>query len=56
MPAAFLPWTPFMDALLQVQRLQWEVLGAWQRSWLAVQSELFDEWQCRWAGGVPIDA
>jgi hypothetical protein len=56
MPVDFLVWTPFMDAFMQAQRIQWELLGAWQRAWFAVQQELFDEWTARWAGGVPIDA
>ena len=56
MPTDDFAWTSFLDAFLQVQRFQWELLGAWQRSILAVQNELFDEWACRWAGGVPIDA
>jgi hypothetical protein len=51
-----LGWMPFMEAFLQVQRMQWELLVSWQRAAAAVQKELFDEWVCRFAGGVPIDA
>jgi hypothetical protein len=45
-----------MDALLQAQRLQWELLASWQAAMAAAQKELFDAWVCRWGGGVPIDA
>jgi hypothetical protein len=43
------------DSFLQVQRVQLEVAAMWQASWAAVVEELFDEWACRFGGGVPID-
>lgn len=46
----------FVDAVLDAQRLQYEAVLAWQQSVAAFQKELWDEWVCRWAGGVPIDA
>ena len=42
--------------LVGMQRVQLEILWAWQRAGHAVQQELWDEWACRWAGGVPLDA
>ena len=50
------PWAPCLDAWMQAQRLQADWLQAWQRSWAALLQELYDDWACRWAGGVPIDA
>jgi hypothetical protein len=43
-------------AALAAQRLQLEVLLAWQQSIAAFQHELWDQWVCRWAGGAPIGA
>ena len=39
----------------RVQRLQIEALFAWQAAAVAINGELWDEWRCRFAGGVPID-
>lgn len=56
LPPAF-EWAADAAAvLLLAQRLQLDSLIAWQQSLTAVQQELWDEWVCRWAGGVPIDA
>jgi hypothetical protein len=44
------------ESLVLAQRLQWETLLAWQGAFAAVQRDLFDQWACRWGGGVPIDA
>jgi len=55
-PADVFAVMPFVDVCAQAQRIQWELFAAWQRAVLAMQKELFDEWVCRWAGGVPIDA
>jgi hypothetical protein len=46
-------WT---GLLLQAQRDQCGVLDAWQQACAALSREWWDEWACRWAGGVPIDA
>ena len=48
--------TTFADSVWQVQRMQVEALIAWQNSMAAVSQELWDEWVCHFAGGVPIDA
>ena len=39
----------------EVQRLQLETLFAWQTAAAAINGEFWDEWRCRFAGGVPID-
>jgi hypothetical protein len=36
--------------------LQFQALSAWQAAATAMQREWWDEWVCRWGGGVPIDA
>jgi hypothetical protein len=48
-----LAWTA---TLLHAQRAQWSALAAWQAACAALCRELWDEWACRWAGGVPLDA
>ena len=48
--------TAFADNLLQVQRMQMEALLSWQQSLASINEELWDEWVCRWGGGVPIAA
>lgn len=40
---------------LRVQRLQLETMFALQSAAVAFNRELWDTWQCRFAGGVPID-
>lgn len=45
----------FADSLFQIQRAQLDVLLSWQKSMASVGQELWDEWACRFAGGVPID-
>ncbi len=42
------PWT-------DVQRMQWQTLLEWQNSMIAFQKDLWDQWACRYGGGVPID-
>jgi hypothetical protein len=42
--------------LLQAQRVQLDAFVAWQQALAAMSQELWDEWVCHWAGGVPIDA
>lgn len=46
----------FARALIEVQQAPLQALFAWQCSLAAIQQELWDEWVCRFAGGVPIDA
>jgi hypothetical protein len=47
---------PFIDTLVSLQAAQLAALLSWQEALFAIQNELWDEWACRWAGGVPIDA
>lgn len=42
-------------AMFAAQRLQWEAMSAWQQSLLAFNRDLWEQWACRYAGGVPID-
>jgi hypothetical protein len=43
------------ESVLQAQRMQLEALFAWQKSLAAIAQEFYDEWACRFGGGVPID-
>lgn len=45
-----------LQGLLLAQEAQLQALLAWQKAIAALNQELFDEWVCRWGGGVPIDA
>lgn len=55
-PDAFGPFNDLAAAIFRSQQLQLQALAAWQESIVALQRELWDEWTCRWAGGIPIDA
>ncbi|CAG1018791.1 hypothetical protein BURC_03605 [Burkholderiaceae bacterium] len=46
----------FTQSLLQAQRMQLDAFVAWQQALTAMGQELWDEWVCHCAGGVPIDA
>ncbi len=56
-PALFDPGvaTAAAKALLDAQRLQFDLLLGWQRACREAQQELFDEWVSHWGGGVPLD-
>ena len=45
----------FMENLLQAQRSHYQMLAEWQQSLAAVNQELWDQWVCRFGGGVPLD-
>ncbi|RZL92730.1 MAG: hypothetical protein EOP82_09340 [Variovorax sp.] len=45
----------FVDSLTQAQRNQYQMLAAWQKSLCAVNQDLWDQWVCRFGGGVPLD-
>lgn len=50
-------WThAIVGNLVGLQALQLDMFIAWQRACSTLQQELWDEWTCRFAGGVPIDA
>ena len=40
---------------LQMQKLQWDALTAWQQSYATFSKDLWEQWACRYAGGFPID-
>jgi hypothetical protein len=44
------------EGLAEVQRIQFEALARMCEAFTSFNKELFDDWACRWAGGVPIDA
>ncbi|MEQ1682936.1 MAG: hypothetical protein ABL916_04755 [Burkholderiaceae bacterium] len=44
------------ETVLQAHHMQLLALLSWFEALSAIQNELWDEWACRWAGGVPIDA
>jgi hypothetical protein len=53
------PFTPTSSTWLgpwaDVQRIQWQALLDWQNSMVALQKDLWEQWACRYGGGVPID-
>lgn len=51
-----LPFAGMLQAAAELQRLQWEAAMAWYGAIADAQQEAWDEWVCRFAGGVPIDA
>ncbi len=46
----------FAANLIELQRMQLEAFVSWQQTIAAYYEDLWDQWACRWAGGVPIDA
>ncbi|HEY6407526.1 MAG TPA: hypothetical protein VIY29_08670 [Ktedonobacteraceae bacterium] len=44
-----------VDACVQGQRSQYQVFTAWAKALAAVNQELWDQWVCRFGGGVPLD-
>ena len=54
--ATGLIWPTFsLDTFLRTQQAQWDAWNAWQQSLLAWNKDLWEQWACRFAGGVPID-
>ena len=47
--------TAIIQSLLQAQQIQLQMLTAWQQPFTAVNKELWDQWICRFGGGVPLD-
>lgn len=45
----------FFDAWTQAQRKQYESLAVWETSLEAYNKDLWDQWICRFGGGVPLD-
>lgn len=48
--------TEFVENCLRLQRLQWDALAAWQQGFATFSKDFWEQWACRYAGGVPIDA
>ena len=44
-----------VDNLFQIQRAQLDAMLSWQKSMASINQEMWDEWACHFAGGVPID-
>ena len=44
------------ESWMRMQRLQWDALAAWQRSFATFNEDFWEQWACRYAGGIPIDA
>lgn len=44
-----------LDTLLRFQQQQWNLLLTWQQALAGAQQDFWDQWICRWGGGVPID-
>lgn len=44
-----------LDAAIRLQQLQLDTWLAWQQGWADAAAEIYDEWACRFAGGIPID-
>ena len=45
----------FFNTWMEGQRNQFQMFSAWTEAFRAVNQELWDEWVCRFGGGVPID-
>ncbi len=43
------------ETVVQSQRVLWNACTAWQQSLLVWNRDLYDQWACRFGGGVPID-
>ncbi len=54
--ATNLVWPTFtLDLFLKVQQAQWDAYNTRQQSLLAWNKDLWEQWACHFAGGVPID-
>lgn len=55
-PATVFFWpAAAFDTVLKTQKAQWDAYSAWQQSLLVWTKDLWEQWACRFAGGVPID-
>ncbi len=49
-------WTRlWLQPLLDVQRVQWDVLLRWQESIATMSRDVCEQWAVRCLGGVPIE-
>lgn len=44
-----------IENLVQAQNFQLQMMAAWQRRFVMVNQELWDQWVARFGGGVPLD-
>jgi len=49
-------WLASWNNAIESQRLWLAAMVPWHQALIAAQRDWWDEWTCRWAGGVPIDA
>ncbi|OUM02947.1 hypothetical protein [Variovorax sp. JS1663] len=47
--------TAILQSLMRAQQAQLQMMTVWQQPFAAVNQELWDQWICRFGGGVPID-
>ncbi|VTU22129.1 hypothetical protein [Variovorax sp. PBL-E5] len=53
---SMLAWQALLaENLMRVQCSQLDMAMAWQESLRAIQQEMWDQWVCRFGGGVPLD-
>jgi len=45
----------FVDTLMNAQQNQYQLYAVWQKSLGAFHQDLWDQWVCRFGGGVPLD-
>ena len=44
------------ESCQRMQQLQLDALSAWQQSFAIFNKDFWEQWACRYAGGLPIDA
>jgi hypothetical protein len=47
---------PLLGTLVEAQFAQWNAMMAWQQTIATFNRDVWEQWACRYAGGVPIDA
>ncbi len=45
----------YWDAMIRLQRMQTEFLATLERQLGQANREAWDQWACRWGGGVPLE-
>jgi hypothetical protein len=49
-------WPIMLAESARMQKLQWDALSAWQQNFALFNKDFWEQWACRYAGGIPIDA
>jgi len=44
-----------IDACVRAQRSQYQIFAAWEKALATINQEVWDQWACRFGGGVPLD-